>query len=213
MRYANNFDTNSDGINIQFRGYYDNWFSRDLFEEQISRHDYGRVTLFTTNLAEVSKIGDFCTLPRLKKADLIDLVNELDEWDDWENMTVRELRDTILNANPAMILDDFWESKLPIKRGFTIYNTRGYCQGDSEYVLCRVDDNTDVIDHLFWDSPIYANVDINGEDFDYCNSGLDSYDWDKDDFIHWIMSQVSENATKIREYLEDMIPEHLDYAG
>ena len=219
MKHNNNFDMSSTGINIVTNAYHDNWLAREYFEEEITTYK-GRTNLYSYN-CNVDKIGDFCTLSdSATKQDLINLAEELNEWTCYdEGWTESELREEILNANPVMVLNPYWNSSdfLKIKDEYTLYHTRGYSQGDIEAVLYKGDQKCeDYIDHLFWDSPVSANVEINGQYFDYYEMyDTDYYDWDKNKFINWILDQYKgNNPDYVRETLEQLLPDdYLDYVG
>lgn len=217
----NNFDMSSTGINITAYAHYDNWAARDLFEEEIETYK----NKFYSYQCEVARIGDFCEISdSADKQDLLDLADELSEWTSYEDWSESELREEILDANPAMIMNRFWDSEiggsLKLKDGYNLYHTRGYSQGDVETVLYKGDSLSaeirDAIDHLFWDSPVSAEVEINGDTFNYCEmEQVDIYEWEKDKFINWILSNYKgEKPDYVRETLERLLPDdYLDYVG
>ena len=226
--YKNNFDMNSSGLNIEVHIARDNWMAREWFDESVTKHelDY-RTTLYVYNDYEskINSIGDFCKIKNhVTKKELVELAEELSEWHSYEDYSMQELREAILEANPAMILNRLWNESdvIKIKDGYTLYATRGYCQGDIEHCLYK-GHHTDgsiqnSIDHLFWDSPISGDVTINGRDYPYCESDLDAYDWDRDEFINWIMDNESvQNLgrdSEIKSALEEMLPDdYVDYIG
>lgn len=91
--------------------------------------------------------------------------------------------------------------------------TKGYSQGDyaKVYIPKELKDNKGIqqtIDHLFWDSPVYGIIKINDEEI-YVDELLSNvYEWNKEEVLSKLKSQVSE---KTYEYLKNNLPEHLDY--
>lgn len=96
-----------------------------------------------------------------------------------------------------------------------VITTTGYSQGDyaKVYIPKEMKDRAGIqetIDHLFWDSPVYGIIKINGEEIFIYEMLSDEYEWDKDEVLSKIKSQVSE---KTYEYLQNNLPEHLGYKG
>lgn len=93
--------------------------------------------------------------------------------------------------------------------------TTGYSQGDwaKVYIPKELENNSGIqstIDHLFWDSPVYGTIKINDEEI-YVDELLSNvYEWNKEEVLSKIKSQVSE---KTYEYLKNNLPEMLDYKG
>lgn len=224
--YKTNFDCNSTGLNIEVHINRDNWLARDWFDESVSKYELNHnTTLYVYNDFEskINSIGDFCTIKNhATKKELIELAEELNEWHSYEDYSMSDLREEILEANPAMILNAYWHESdvIKIKPEFDLYCTKGYCQGDAEYVLYK-GNRTDAsiqnsIDHLFWDSPISGVVTINGNEYPYCESDLDYYDWDRDSFIEWIMNHDCTKEigrdSEIKSTLEELLPDdYVDY--
>ncbi len=122
---------------------------------------------------------------------------------------------------------------VPLSSQNEVIETRGYSQGDYAQVIIPVKELAKVwgrpeekvmdgmqteIDHLFWDAPIYARVEINGEEFDYIDIvvGADYYDswdgrnhkpaYDKQLFIDAIIkSVISMNATGKYDWNVDIL--------
>ena len=232
MTMRNNFDKSSSGINIQAESCYDTMLSQDYFKWSIKEIKLNYKTRIFTyeDASSIEKVGDFCELSKdATRKDLVDLFDEIDGCYNEEDYTDEEIREEILNANPAMIQNRFWESRigdtLKIKDGFTLYHTRGYCQGDIETVIYKgsVSDSgiKNEIDHLFWDAPVCAHVTINSNEFYYTDmSECDNYKWEKNKFIDYICGEIRDencgedlkkNRDYIRETLEKLLPDELAY--
>ena len=224
MKTRNNFDTSSTGVNIDAVCYYDTIQGADNFQTFISEQHSDGNTLYIYGYANsILTIGDFCKFaPHVKKQDLVDLADELPDWDGGD-YTMSELREMILKANPAMILNPYWveSSAISIKPEYTLQRTVGYSQGDIERVLVPSGDLNDrgFIDHLFWDLPVYCRVEINGYDyywdelFEIDPDYLCEYDWDKEKMINYVCSNLKDgiDSNYVREVLESILPETPDW--
>lgn len=91
--------------------------------------------------------------------------------------------------------------------------TTGYSQGDwaKVYIPKELENNPRIqstIDHLFWDSPVYGIIKINDEEI-YVDELLSNvYEWNKEEVLSKLKSQVSE---KTYEYLKNNLPTNLEY--
>lgn len=91
--------------------------------------------------------------------------------------------------------------------------TTGYSQGDwaKVYIPKELENNSRIqstIDHLFWDSPVYGIIKINDEEI-YVDELLSNvYEWNKEEVLSELKSQVSE---KTYEYLKNNLPTNLEY--
>lgn len=226
MKTRNNYDMSSSGVNIDAVCYYDSWQAADNFKYHISEQHSDRDTLYIYGEnEEIVTIRDFCKFaPHVKKLDLIELADELPDWDgsDYADYTMSELREMILKANPAMILNRYWaeSSAIVIKPEYTLQRTVGYSQGDIERVLVPVKELNDrgFIDHLFWDSPVYCEVKINDTEYYWdelfeVESDLSEYDWDKEKMINYVCSNLKDGIDPeyVRKTLEYILPETPDW--
>lgn len=218
MKTRNNFDMSSSGVNIDAVCYYDTIQATDNFRTFISEQHSGGNTLYIYG-DSILTIGDFCKFaPHVKKQDLVDLADELPDWDgsDYADYTMSELREMILKANPAMILNPYWveSSAISIKPEYTSQRTVGYSQGDIERVLIPSGDfDHGFIDHLFWDSPVYCRVEINGTEYYWDEICENEYDWDKEKMINYVCSNLRDGIDPeyVRKTLESILPENPDY--
>lgn len=215
--YKNNYDQSSTGINIEVGACYDTGLSRTYFEDSISNYNH---SLYTYEINPES-IRDFIEIDsKANHEELADLANELNEWCYYDEYSDEDLRELILDAGPELIMNRYWHeqlgSTLHLKPEFTLYRTRGYCQGDIETVLYKGDSMSasiqNSIDHLFWDAPVRAFVSINEELYEYWDYDLPEYEWKRDEFIEKILSQYKgEKSDYVHQQLEKMLPEELNY--
>lgn len=213
--YKNNYDNSSTGINIECWAYYDTDLSRIWFKDAINKH--GDLYYYNSDYEDVKSIRDFIEIDsKASHEELADLANELNEWCYYDEYSDEDLRELILDAEPEMIMNRYWHeqlgSTLHLKPEFTLYRTRGYCQGDIETVLYKGDSMSalihDSIDHLFWDAPVRAEVIINGKGYEYDSI----YEWKKSEFISDIMNKYEgDNPDYVRKSLDKMLPEELNY--
>lgn len=215
--YKNNYDQSSTGINIEASTCLDTNLSRIYFNKTIVNFNHSLYG-YETN---PESIRDFIEIDsKASHEELADLANELNEWCYYDDYSDEDLRELILDAEPEMIMNRYWYeqlgSTLKLKPEFTLYRTRGYCQGDIETVLYKGDSMSalihDSIDHLFWDAPVRAEVTINGNSYEYWDYDLPEYEWKKSEFISKIMNDYKgENPEYVRQQLEKMLPEELNY--
>lgn len=117
---------------------------------------------------------------------------------------------------------------------YEVLTSRGYCQGDYAQVIFSkeyiayiqketgktwdhlVDCLQDEIDHLLWDQPIYARLNVNDNEYYLDELCDDLYTWNKDQviakFIEVYSKNFSENELKIIiDFLSENMPESPDY--
>lgn len=127
-----------------------------------------------------------------------------------EFMTITDYRDFNKDNSDIKII--------PNKELIWIEN-RGYSQGDYAEIVYSCDDLKDwwgvdvderelskTIDNLLWNAPIDLIVTINGDEYDYGDTG-DTYEYQREMFIDVIAKESGVN----RDVLEDIIPEELGY--
>lgn len=233
MTTISNFDCNSQGVNIELNAFYDTMIARMDFEENfhgvnVSVPDgfYGEVYFFTCFGADVFIENDTrnykveCNSKTLIRhlidfcgGDVRDLLREVE-------VSTRDDVRTILGQIESHLyyeneINDFYSRYF--EPDFQIYETRGYSQGDVATII--VDNKTELtdsmkqlIDNLFWDQPIYARLECNGEEY-YLDENVDRYDYDKDNMIEQFKKDNvgCEHFDQIVEFLSDNLPESLDY--
>lgn len=125
---------------------------------------------------------------------------------------------------------DFLESNFD--SNYLTFESRGYSQGDySEIIVPKkvldsyINNKTCVInsiedfekefsdstfDNLLWDQPIYARLEIDGQDFYFDEYMVDRYDYDKDTIIKLFDDNYKgDNKALIIEFLTNELPESL----
>lgn len=223
MEY-NNFDQNSKGINIEGSFSYDNGLSQIYFTDSIKTLKDG--THVYINHGNIDDEVSFSV-----KGNKRDLVNYLNDYVgsgyNWKNNTKKDLLDSVDN-NLSVSLENFEE----VSKDLEEYNitlvpstpidyviTRGYSQGDYGKVYFFPEKLKEVwgvkeinesslqkeIDHLFWDSPIYGSITVNGEELMYEE---DTYEWEREKFIESVVKHFGET---IREEVENLVPTELNY--
>lgn len=115
---------------------------------------------------------------------------------------------------------------------FTKLITRGNCQGDyAEVIFSRkfkeywkketnkdfsIDNFSDLVDNLFWNSPIYGRLSVNDNEYYLDELLTDRYDYDKDQLIAAFVKTYgsdfsSDNLQIVVDFLTDNLPEYPDY--
>lgn len=200
--YKNNFNQSNTGTNIEFFGCYDNNLSYIYFKENFERlKDDLYFCIDCGNVQTPQTVGDVFKIARnVRKSDLLNVAG-------WDSDTKQDIIDEILNSD----LKDYEDFKqvLTLKPKYEIKETRGYSQGNFATVILNKEysysDNT--LDHLFWDSPVYARFTINDQEYNYDEYDLDSYDWQRDEFL----KAVSEASGVDVATLEKIALDQLDY--
>lgn len=125
-----------------------------------------------------------------------------------------EFDDNIKRIGDKYVYVDFgnYNAEDVLQDNITI-TTTGYSQGDwaKVYIPKELENNPGIqstIDHLFWDSPVYGIIKINDEEI-YVDELLSNvYEWNKEEVLSNLKSQVSE---KTYEYLKNNLPTNLEY--
>jgi phage pi2 protein 07 len=112
--------------------------------------------------------------------------------------------------------------------------SRGYCQGDYSEIIftkellqkmrdqltaCKAMNDQQIaeyfqydIDHLLWDSPLYARLDIDGGEFYFDDFQKDRYTYDKDEILNYVKNNLQHDRIEyILEWLEYNLPDQPDY--
>jgi hypothetical protein len=106
---------------------------------------------------------------------------------------------------------------------FLTLETRGYSQGDWAKVFINIpsyekvtgkpfDDVAEThlkknIDHLFWDSPVYARLEIGVDELHLEQYLSNPYQWDKEE----VLRNIKDQPDHIMEYLINELPEEPSY--
>jgi hypothetical protein len=241
-----NFDQSSTGLDIELSIFKDTDQSQRDFEECfniIQQCGYHQHTIAAyTDFGNIDPDFDFndSTNYDFTKKDLIAAMKKVNIWDqetakykgyDLYKATKQELIDFAKEEYNYSDFAEFLENFTP---NFVKVSTRGNCQGDfaevifSKKVITYLEKECNkpfsellpaletTIDNLFWDSPIYARIEIESQEY-YLDELLpDLYNYDKDqmiaDFIRVYGSQFTEEKLKIVvDFLSDNLPEYPDY--
>jgi len=220
MTTINNFDMSSTGVNLSFNGFYDIDLAQIQFNENVERLRFGYYfhggSLTTENIQDllIANLDD--TLELLKRESssptcVIDWLNFFG----CEGESVEECIENYTNITIESLDIHFDLSKSDIQsllpEGFEVYETRGYGQGDYALVIYKSFEgfNPRVIDNIFWDAPIQATLEVNGEKVYLLENyyGL----WSKEVALKsFERAYEGENKIYIRRWLESNLPEHLN---
>jgi len=236
----NNFDQSSTGVNIEAVCFYDCGMSRMHFEENfaIIQHS-GYRTSTVAYYIDNGNVEDHDSITFSIKGTKKEKVNylakeltftktEIRTWDkdtlDSEIIGQYGERLTLLNYEDmtSYMFKDWKLEVIPSKKLEHIVS-RGYSQGDYAKVFYCPDDlekawgnkpkENDIqtiIDHLFWDAPIYASIEINGKEYSYYDMPeYSEYEWEREKFLAY----VSKESGLPVDQLESFIPENPDYQG
>ena len=202
---VNNFDTDSNDVNIELSAFYDSFIAQQDFQECFEKVDvnapdgfYGDVYFF--------KCFDADTYVRelLREAEIT------------SSDTIRDILGQIeTHLYYEAEINDFYSKYFELD--FHVYQTRGYSQGDAATIL--ISKNTQCLDyikqlinHVFWDQPIYARLEVNDVEY-YLDENTDRYDYDKDNMIEQFEKDHAgcEHFDQIVQFLNSELPENLDY--
>lgn len=204
--YKNNFDQSSTGTNIEFFGCYDNNLSCIYFEEGFKRLDDSfYITEAAGNPATLADIINTSRLAGMNKKELESLAYELES--DWHYIPDQATRADLIQFIKDSSIKNIDGLQNLLRADLELYITRGYCQGDQATVIKLKNESCDYIDHLFWDSPVYARFTINDQEYNYDEYDLDCYDWQRDEFL----KAVSEASGVDVATLEKIAPDQLEY--
>lgn len=230
---VNNFDTNSNGVNIELSAFYDSFIAQQDFQECFEKVDvnapdgfYGDVYFFKCFDADTYIENE----TRNYKIDC-DSKTLIRHFIDYVGGDVRELlreaeitsRDTVRDTLGQIEAHLYYEAEINdfyskyFELDFHVYQTRGYSQGDAATILISkdaqcLDHIKQLIDHVFWDQPVYARLEVNDVEY-YLDENTDRYDYDKDNMIEQFKKDQAgcEHFDQIVEFLNDELPENLDY--
>lgn len=232
----NNYNKSSTGTDIECLCFFDTSLSQSEFDDNIKvlQHSGYRSTsvgyyIDSGNVPDDSEIK-FTVKGTREAREKHFLDNgryydseEVKTWDD------ETLNDEILSLEEDVNLINYALEKLPSYDGIEFIPNKnlialatcGYSQGDYAVVLyCPEDlekawgtypkqENIQkLINHYYWDAPIYCAFTINGHEYQYSDMPeYNEYDWDREKFLAYV---AKESGVAI-ETLEDFVPEYPDY--
>lgn len=229
---ANNYDTNSKGLNIEVNIFSD--FTNEEFNTNITKLKDGNYFL---NAQEFDHNSLGFNLKGTNDALLSYLKDYTNVTDEMLSMDNDSLIDEVLEVFPRNIeldnliectkeLEDYNISIVCDKELRTI-ETRGYSQGDYAlvYYLAEIrehwvnitDENeysylSDILECYFWRSEVQGTIEINDSEYyvgEYLNN---SYYYEKEELITNLVNHIENNNSEninielLKEYLEDILP-------
>ena len=227
----NNYNTSTTGINIEAHVFYDWDAARMNWDEsfvEIKEDWLPQEYMFTAygNLSDnIPDVEEMVNLPE-SKSNLTKLryctvktEGYLEYSEAKCDYTAYGLLEVLLDNGATLEVLD--ELDLEYTLNFETIVTRGYSQGDYATVLiptkslaelygCEQDKVMDglqeSINHLFWDSPVYCRVEINGEEnFPDCDG---SYEYNKEEVINQLVKNTPNvDLDVLREELENTLPD------
>lgn len=239
---TNNFDQSATGLNLELTAFRDTDRSRCDFEESFARIN-DQLWVFTEfgNVPDDFSLSDFnqykFTVRQLRDAIKNNYDTELSQHyfsKPFSKLTKAELIEFVdcLTYDSSEVVEFLQDNFDPL---YDTIITRGYCQGDyaeaiitpayKKWLLSNGHDYNKaevrssiqtMIDHLFWDAPIYARLEVNENEF-YLDEFTDCYEWDKDqtiaDFLqsNQLADYSEDQKNQIAEFLQDNLPDYLDY--
>ncbi|MGR3178762.1 MAG: hypothetical protein ACUZ8E_11960 [Candidatus Anammoxibacter sp.] len=229
MTITNNYDTNKNGVDIEFNGFYDCYQSQEYFTENFEtiQHESHHKTAiyFYTSCGEIKPCFDL-KIKALKK-DLYKFVQEYcsnyidNSWskEDLYNEAIIFLTEELTTYKYDINdLSQEYNMDISFVNDIEILTTYGYSQGD--YALVIIDktqiaklwgnypDNLqETSNHLFWDSPVSASITIDEKGYNYYEYDLSEYTWQRNKFIN----RVAKDSGVPESELESLIPEELSY--
>jgi hypothetical protein len=221
----NNYDISSTGDNVELHCFYDTSLAQsfyDDFERENTRLSIGRdSSLFLIGEVEGPYYSKSDLLAYSKQAlyelcqqyELIDYSVALNDYnkddyiDDLLKITIKRHYEWLVNEHSWNGLSE------NIQHDF--YISRGYSQGDAVYIVSMnrpvTKELRQHVDNVLWNSPIYINASINGDDY-YTDDFIgydDAYEWNRESIIEKIKTfSISEYA---KQWLVNNLPEYPSY--
>lgn len=237
---SNNFNTSTDGVDIEVQVFLDTFMSQNDYAENfevVQRGHRGdaRILLYTEwgtypklDEAELKEVNEKLTL----KKNLLEVVLDDTDVEHWytkteiRGMNKAELIEQVnLYYLDDMSLDEAMEwaddHSIFIKAdGYEKMVSRGYSQGDYVEVLVPdecvnggAEEMQKAIDNLLWDCPIVVSVTIDDELLEGYDLLNDSYRYERDEIVDNIKAIFIEHerCDYITETIGDLLPEHPEY--
>lgn len=227
----NNYNKNSEGPSIELTCSYDCDLSRIYFEENFKiMQSEGYRTFTKAYYIENGNVEDDDSISFKLKGTLEEKTAFLKKegYTDDDMPPPEDMDDYILDTYGEKITllnyQDFNNQYDPLQvipsKNIQWTSIRGYSQGDyAEIAYCPEDlekawgkppvasELDDLFTRLFYDAPIFALFEIDGEEYCYDEVMPDSYEWEREKFA----SIVSEKSGIAREVLLDFLPQYPDY--
>lgn len=200
-----------------------NWFG-DTDQSDFDFNDIGNYTFTKSNLINLLK-------SQFDDEELNSLANQ-EENKSFSRLDKQSLQYLVEYYVEDDVSELFQEYLTP---NYQILTSRGYCQGDyseviftkplidqmrSELTACKNMTDQQIaeyfqkdIDHLLWDSPLYARLTIDDSEEIYLDEAMtDLYTWDKEKALGYVNKTLThENKAYILKWLDDNLPEQPEY--
>lgn len=217
----NNYNVSDTGYNVEMSVFYDTDLSQIYFDENFEIDNRGQSLIYTggENFEPIITVND---TPE-NRAKLLDAARwDEDDGAEWE--TCDDLAGEIFYDYKTVDekLTEYTRAGIDYTANFSVMISTGYSQGDRRAVYIPLDAGgyvtRDYIDHLLWDCPITARVEISGEwEGEYFEEAFmpegDFYAWDADaarENIRRLMDRDGAPDAAIKEVM-GIIPEALHY--
>lgn len=225
----NNYDTNSQGNDIEVKCYYDCWQAQNDFEGTIDCIDNDKRIYFDNEYGSYD-ISDYeeITIKALKK-DLLKFIeiNEINYYEWLNTATKQELIEYIIDIYDINLCNCEWHdnntfigygfdiSCMPKNKDLQSIYISGYSQGDYAtvyYIETKWHRNNErvyreAMHHTFYDVPITCLVTINQDkEIYYDEIASNIYEWNKEEFIQYILKQVKDVTY---EELDNILPSEI----
>jgi hypothetical protein len=212
----NNFDNSTTGVKLELSCFYDNdlasiWFKDEIFNEGNEYHYNDVVDLADHNNYKI-------TVKELRekiKADYDYSLSSQYMGKAYSKLTKIELVEFLENVayGKAEIKEFYQDNFTPL---YNIIETRGYSQGDyaTVYIPKEIDHkvDSDYIDNLFWDAPVYCRLMIDDNEYYLEEYLLSPYDYDTNLILSGIEKDLNHNKKEyILAWIKDNLPEQPDY--
>ncbi len=146
------------------------------------------------------------------------------------SLDIADMKVELIAALEDVNIINYALDKLPVidglefvpNKNLIVLTTKGYSQGDYAKVIYCPEDLEKVwgsfptqesiqkmVDHYYWDSPIYAHFEINGTEYAYHDMPeYNEYEWDRKKFLDYV---AKESGVSV-ESLESFVPACPEYA-
>jgi hypothetical protein len=228
---TNNYNTSTEKQDIEFVGMMDCDIARIYFEEQfkVIQHDGYRDRAVYEYLpgcgeSKVDSLSDLFDMGKITRKQFRQFAIENIQS---ENMTFQDLVYDMFQCYGnwkdyvgGFLAEQGWNEiaregmpDLPHAK-YDLIRVAGYCQGDYAYILvpldCEYEVNRDYLENIIFSAPVYARLDVDGEELDLVEFLSDNYSWDKVEVIEGL--KKAGQTEFVLQWCGENLPEGLDYA-
>ena len=219
----NNFDTSSNGVNIEFNGCWDSDIAQMQFDDnfEILSSGYRQTPLYLFGGVGVESIKYKVNKHKLMEAyhrehslgSKEDLLEDFTHYSG-DYISYASLEDVIDFIRHELSVHEFYEF-MQTYGNYFIVACVGYCQGDyvEVIVLDGYDITTESLENLLFSQPIYARLVVNDDEYYIDEQLKDCYTWDKEEVLEVIRRILPDSDKKdyVLSWCEDNIPTELKY--